>query len=595
LYEQIQGIRWLGGDPGSFKKEVSGMRTDIGNLYNYEDHHYGVFDQEALSIVCRHLLDLPVQNAYPGLFEYMQVRRRANGSWNNAPAVTGGDGNVLNTYWGLYALHLLGRDTVLKKETIAWLRACQLGNGGFTHQPHPVIGGNDEVAYTWAAVKALDLLSAHPKNMNACIRYLISLHNSDGGFGNRPGLPSTAMSTWYAVDALKTLHALDKLGSLPGKDRSGASADLSGYKVFTVQFQASGNGSPAEAVMLADSLRIHLWGAKNAPAGWVEAAQKLADKKKTGTVFFHADEPYGKNVLVPGMGTFGHILDNYYPLGTGLSIPDSASWQDLSAGCLSLLKHDQGGLVLQIANNEPMARMLLDESIRQGKGYTAISTIHFNQDFLFFLPFLYQYRHQLPFIALQDAHGTESWWWSNDLTAYRTLFLAKEPTYQGMLEALKNNRVVAVRHDSLTGSRTRMLGGAPGVQSYILSHPGEWMWWDEATGGPKRPWAAITIVHPDDSFEVARSADGPVVRIRTWWHTNKQMLLYPLVRLEQLFIDGKPVDHTYVEVKDRKGTATDSYYVCPLGRLTHGQHTVRAVCRLISNNEIRNITQTFSL
>src|SRR6202020_1553894 len=140
--------------------------------------------------------------------------------------------------------------------------------------------------------------------------------------------------------------------------------DLSGYKVFTIQIQAIGNGSPSEAVELADSFHIQLWGAKNAPAGWIEAAQKIADERKLGFYFFHADEPYGKNVLVKGMGSFGHILDNYYPAGASLDIPHSALWQDLESGFLPGLKAKNGGLVLQISNNEPLVRMLLDESIR---------------------------------------------------------------------------------------------------------------------------------------------------------------------------------------------------------------------------------------
>ena len=41
---------------------------------------------------------------------------------------------------------------------------------------------------------------------------------------------------------------------------------------------------------------------------------------------------------------------------------------------------------------------------------------------------------QIPFIALQDAHAAESWWWSDMLAGFRTLFLAKEPTWQGWLD-----------------------------------------------------------------------------------------------------------------------------------------------------------------
>ncbi|MEJ7914038.1 MAG: hypothetical protein WKF70_12840, partial [Chitinophagaceae bacterium] len=89
--------------------------------------------------------------------------------------------------------------------------------------------------------------------------------NSDGGFGNRPGLPSTAMATYYAIEALQLLNglsSLDWVGVLPFPKKT--NVDFEGYQTFSVQFEASGSGSPQEAVALASRLRIHLWGAKNA-------------------------------------------------------------------------------------------------------------------------------------------------------------------------------------------------------------------------------------------------------------------------------------------------------------------------------------------
>ena len=589
LYEQIQSILWLGGDVSDLRATVLADKGDTRNLYNYEDHGYGVFDQEAMTLVNNHLVGN--SEGYPGLAAYIGVRRRENGSFNNAPAATGGDGNVLSTYWGLYALQIMGKTDEKKSATVQWLQACELSNGGFTHQPHPVIGGNDDVAYTWAAVKALQLLSAKPAREEACIRYLVSLENADGGFGNRPGLPSTPMSTYYALDALKTLGALDKLDKAkPNAARHDPTPDFNGYKVFTIQIQAIGNGSPVEAVVLADSFHIQLWGAKNAPAGWVEAAQKIADQRGVKVYFFHADEPYGKNVIVQGMGSFGHILDNYYPAGVSLTIPDSALWQDQIAHFLPDLKGKNGGLYLQISNNEPLVRMLMDQSIKDHQGYTAISTIHFGQNFLFFLPFLYQYRHLLPFVALQDAHGTESWWWSNDLLAYRTLFLAKEPTYTGFLDALKKNQVVAVRHDSLTFNKTRMLGGAPGVQEYIKSQTNSWRWWDTTTNELYRPWSILTVVMPADTFEVARPDKGAVIRIRPWWHTDKQIMKFPLVVLRQLSVDGRPVECDYVEHKNRMGVVVDSYYLYKLPAAP-GEHTIQTICRNIRTGVDRTETQ----
>ncbi|GAA4305418.1 prenyltransferase/squalene oxidase repeat-containing protein [Compostibacter hankyongensis] len=594
VYQQIRAIRWLGGDVSSFREPVSQWRSQAGDIANYEKHGYPVLIQDMMTPVCRDLLGLPHPDRDSVLI-YLQSRRRKNGSFNNAPAADGGDGNVLNTYWSIYVLHILGKSETQKQATITWVRNCQLADGGFTHQPHPLIGANDEVAYTWAAVKTLQLLSAAPADRDACIRYLLSLRNADGGFGNRPGLPSTPISTYYAVDALKTLNAFSALDTaktvrqLPPDD----TADLSGLKVFTVQFEAQGSGSPEEAVELADSLHIQLWGSKNGPAGWTAAAQRIADRKKVPVTFFTTDEPYGKNVTITGMGTFSHILDFIAP--AGLELPDigeDPAWAQYRKRFVQPLLDHGGALLLQISNNEPLARMLLDESVKR-KGYAAISTIHFIQNFLFWNPYLYQYRYQYPFVALQDAHGTEAWWWSDELTAYRTLFLGNAPTYAEMMKALKANRVVAVRHDSLTGYKTRMLGGAPGVQAYIKARQDKWKWWSgKDPAVPERPWAIITMVTPADSFEAARPDTGMAIRIRCWWQATRPVLRRPLVTLQELRIDGTPVKPLYVEKKDRRGRLTDSYYLYTVPAPREKKYEISAILMRKEDGAQRVIKRT---
>lgn len=596
IYQQIQAILWLGGDAQDYDTLVGIWKTQAGNIANYEKHNYPVLFQEMMTPVCRYLLKIKLTDANQTI-AYMESRRRKNGSFNNAPASDGGDGNMLNTYWSLYALHILGKENILQDETIHWLQSSQLKNGGFTHQPSPEIGGSDDVAYTWAAVKALQLLSAKPVNIESCIHYLLSLRNNDGGFGNRPGLPSTPMSTYYAIDALKTLDAfsyLDKSG--PVKDqRSEKDNNFSGLNIYTVQFEAPGAGSPQEAVMLADSLHIHLWGCKNGPEGWIDTAQEMADKRHVPVTFFVADEPYGKYVHIDGMGSFGHILDFMAPAHLGLpEVGDDPSWQQYHKNYILPLLNGNGALLLQVSNNEPLARIILDESIKHG-GFQAISTIHFDQNFLFWLPYLYQYRYQLPFVALQDAHGSEGWWWTDELVGYRTLFLAKEPTYKAMMEALKKNWVVAVRHDSLSKYKTRILGGAPGIQKYILSHQEEWKWWGNDTDEMLRPWAAISLITPSDSFEITRPEKGLNVRIRCWWRSSRPILKSPVVELNSLEIDGGPVKPSYVIKRNKQGKITDSYYLFNIPNPSIGAHVIKASLTNVINHKNKIITKNFSL
>lgn len=595
IYQQIQAVRWLNGNADGYDTLVSRWKSQAGNLANYEKHGYPVFMQYMMNPVCRHLLHLPVTDA-TAMITYLRSRRRRNGSFNNAPAAEGGDGNILNTYWGLEALNILGEGEPMKEATIDWIRSCQLEDGGFSWQPHPSVGANDEVSYTWAAVKALKLLAAKPADEKGCIRYLLSLRNGDGGFGNRPGLPSTPMSTYYAIDALKALHALGELGNAaPARTADNKADDFSGLHIYSAQFEAPGVGSPSEAVMLADRLHIQLWGCKNGPPGWVEAARRIAKKKNVHVTFFIADEPYGKYVDIPGMGTFGHVLDFMAPAGAKLpAIGDDPSWAAYRHNYVQPLLKEGGALLLQISDNEPLARILLDESVNRG-GYAAISTIHFVQNFLFWVPYLYQYRYQLPFIALQDAHGTESWWWTDELLGYRTLFLAKEPTYKGMMQALKHHWVVAVRHDSLSHFRSRMLGGAPGVQQYVRDHQNSWKWWSTDPGDLIRPWAAITVVRPSDSFEVARPEKGVNIRIRCWWKASRPVLKVPVVQLKSLSVDGVAVHPRHVIRKGRRGRLTDAYYLYSLPAPAAGAHLISATLVNGASHQQRVIRRKFSI
>ena len=132
VYQQIQAILWLGGDVHSFDDDVKSWKPQAGMLANYEAHNYGGLYQETMTPICSNLLALNMNNS-PAFLSHLDSCRRANGSFNNAPAITGGDGNILNTYWALYAQHVLAVPAKLNSETIKWLQACQLKNGGFTH------------------------------------------------------------------------------------------------------------------------------------------------------------------------------------------------------------------------------------------------------------------------------------------------------------------------------------------------------------------------------------------------------------------------------------------------------------------------------
>lgn len=587
-FEQIQSLVWLDEDVSDFRDRVGGWKGPLAYLRQYEQHGYPVFQSEAGIFVCRALVGLPADGA-PLLVDYLDVRRRADGSFNNTPADDGSGGHVLNTWWGLRALAALGRLDEKKAETIAWLRDCQLAGGGFTYQPRAEIAGVDDAAYTWAAVRALQLLGAAPADRAGCVAWLRSLANADGGFGDRPGWLSNPRAAYYALDALDALGALNSpdlpeaaAGGKPRPKRA-LPADLN---VFSIQLEAHGCGSPAEAVDLAGCLRIHLWGAKNAQPEWIERAQAIADAGATPVRFFAANEEYGTWVDVPGMGTYSHTSDIVAPagseIGPSLAGQGPVSWPEYRRRRLAPLAAGGGRLVWQFGENEPLVRLFLDDSLQRG-GYAAISTFHFgNPDFTNSEPFLQRWRGQIPYVALQDAHGGEPWWFADMTTGFRTLFLAAEPTWEGWLRALEENWVVAVRRDAASGFDLWMHGGSSDVIEHVRRRQDRWRWWDNP--GIARPLVSIVAVRPEDRFEAARPDAGVAVRVRCAWENTTQGLpKTPICELVRLLVDGAEVRPALTAVKARRGGAlADHYHAFPIADPAPGRHTAAAAVRVVA-------------
>ncbi|MEO6809565.1 MAG: prenyltransferase, partial [Isosphaeraceae bacterium] len=467
---------------------------------------------------------------------------------------------------------------------VAWLRSCQQPGGGFTYQPDPPFGGVDDLAYTWAAVRALHLLKAEPKDRAGCVGYLNSLWNSDGGAGDRPTWASNPLATYRALDAL------DQLGEPVPEPRSAPKnrpkALPTGLRVWSAQIEAHGEGSPAEAVALAKNLRIHLWGAKNAKKEWLSRARKIADQAKVPVRFFVSNEEYGSWVNVPGLGTYSHMSDVIAPpevdFGPSLADQGAVSWPEYRDRRLDPLQKAGGRLIWQFGENEELVRILLDDSIERG-GFAAISTFHFgNPDFTITEPFLNRYRHHLPFVALQDAHGPEPWWFADMTTGFRTLFLAAEPTWDAWLEALRLNRVVAVRHDAVSGFQTWMHGGSRELLDLIHHHEADWKWWDNPQ--IQRPLVSVVAVTPGDAFEAARPELGVSIRVRTAWNNTPQGLAKtPITELVRLLVDGVAVTPKLVAKPRGRGPLfEDHYHVHHLPNPTPGNHKAEAIVRVVA-------------
>ncbi|MBI4905476.1 MAG: terpene cyclase/mutase family protein [Acidobacteria bacterium] len=593
-YEQIQGLLWLNEDVTSFREEVLSWTQPSIFTTQYEHGGYPVFQHEMMAILCRQLLGLPV--ATPQWKAYVTERRRANGSFNNTPARAGGDGHVMNTWWGLLALTALGEPLGSNPDLIRWLRSCQTGSGGFTWQPKPQLAPIDDVSYTWAAVLALDALGSAPERPSAAIAYLQSARNADGGWGDRPGRASNLTAS------ARALEALGKLRTAPATSSRRLSAPRrlpEGLHAFTAQVEAPGAGSPSEAVELARVLRIHLWGAKNAQKGWVEECQRVADSHKVPVTFFVANEEYGNYVSVPGLGTYSHLSDITAPAKVDFGAPmidpkNPVPWSHFRDTRIAAIRAARGGMIWQFNENEELTRILLDEAVERGT-YAAIAAAHFgNENFLNTQPFLMRYHGLLPYVALQDAHAQESWWWADQLAGFRTVFLAKAPTWDGWLEALREQRTVSIRHDAVNRFITHWDGGDAAVRRAIAAAEADWRWWGVQPNQILRPAASLVAVTPTSLFEEARPSEGVALRLRLRHrNTTQGGPAEPEAQLVELTVDGKQVEPRLVEKTNNRKQLSDRYYRFDRANLT-GRHTAAARVKLLSTGQEERFEIAFS-
>ena len=161
-----------------------------------------------------------------------------------------------------------------------------------------------------------------------------------------------------------------------------------------------------------------------------------------------------------------------------------------------------------------------------------------------------------------------------------------------MIKALKNKWFVAVRHDSISGYKTRMLGGNDDARQFIIAKENSWKWWKEGTNETIHPWAAITVLTPKDSLEVAYPAKGVNIRIRCWWDGVRNSIKYPLTQLEQLTVDHVVIKPEDIKKGEKRGA--DYYSLYSITDPTEGKHLIEAKFLNLKTKATKVITQEFT-
>ncbi|MGV3486308.1 MAG: prenyltransferase/squalene oxidase repeat-containing protein [Planctomycetaceae bacterium] len=564
-HQQLLALQWLGEDVSQFEADVAQWHGPTEYPKQYEQDGNPVFEYEVMAILCRQRLGMSRDEVSPRLIEYVLNRRRSNGSFNNTPASDGSDGHVISTWLGIQATAETDWTSELKAKAAQWLRACQRPEGGFTWQPNPVVAGVQDVAYTRAAIEALHAIG-HPLSDSAAgVNWLLTLRGADGGFGPKPNWPSNPVATFDALAALSRLDALSSIHQpLPDREHVSAARVKDSLKVYSVQIEAHGTGSPSDAVGLAKELKIDLWGAKNARPQWITEAQRIADSRGVPVRFFVANEEYGTYVRIPGLGTYSHTSDiqasPQASIGPSLATQDPVTWDEYRKRRWAPLNQTGGTVIWQFNENELFTRLHLDDSVERG-GYAAISTFHFgNPDFANSEPFLMQYQGMIPYVALIDAHGPEPWWFGDQLAGMRTLFLAEQPTWEQFVVALKNKWVATVRHDAVSRQQTWWRGGDPAATRFILSRLDDYRWWGDRPP-VVRPWASLVHIPAGNRWELGSLDDADTFRLRLRWdNTTQGQPKTQRTELIRLLVDGQVVKPKHELIK-KNGKLVDDRYV----------------------------------
>ncbi len=245
-------------------------------------------------------------------------------------------------------------------------------------------------------------------------------------------------------------------------------------------------------------------------------------------------------------------------------------WAEFRDRRIRDLQNGGGRLIWQFNENEELTRVLLDEAVQRGT-YSAISTYHFgNENFLHTQPFLMRYKDVLPFVALQDSHASEPWWWGDQLEGFRTVYLARDNSWKSWLGALADNRVMSIRHDAITKFESRF-AGAEHVRSVVTE------WWTANRGKMQRPAAAVTVLRPGDRFEQGVPASGVAIRVRALRRNSPQALpLDAVAELVRLEVDGQVLDTRLVESKNENGKVVDVFHLAEMQGVASGRHSARA-------------------
>lgn len=474
-------------DYTEFRKYSEGIFFDMASLWNIT---------EAVQI-----LSGSIENP-EYIKEYVLKRRAPEGGFDDMlgkrESPEDNKSHLIIAHDAIMILNALNLSVPEPDRLINWILSCQTPEGGFQwHPEHPSTSNRADIWYTWAAIRALDVFGRKPRDTQGCIKWINSLQNRDGGFGDRPGWYSRLYSTYYAVHALDMLTG-DIKNAISEKrlhKKSIPKIPENIYSIFQAHHKSPSGGE--EMVDMIASMGLNFIAVKTTEKELYESdgvsevvkkAREYSEKKNYDLEIVDSPENY-KHRLTWFSGMEGNHVSNFM-------IPPRLiinGWESiLSAYGSGLLGYDweifKKIVIRPVLQHKTLfypeldytmqnAYMVYDEGLDGETGYNGVPAAHFgNYDWVRHFPYKERWIGQLPMIADGDAHA-EIIKWKHNLDSYRNIFIAKSYKFEDYVDASLNGRSVCVIRMPESGEIRYY--GSPEAINYLKKHFSEWKWWNE--------------------------------------------------------------------------------------------------------------------
>ena len=406
--------------------------------------------------------------------------------------------HIIWTYFAVMTLAYTNQEFPNKQKIIDWIRACQTKSGGFKYNPGGLSPGNyADIWYTWAAVRALKALGSEPIDKPACINWINSLQNSDGGFADQPGWSSGLFSTYHAVHALDILTGSAQTGittkKVPVPNSSPIPDGL--YGIYHAHHKTPNGGS--EMVDVIDKeLKYNFIGIKNKfytyNASYADIQPAIDYAKTQGYLLEIVPIPefHNQEITYPGGRVGDHIANYAFPpnlTAEQIQSADAANdagmkalrWKDYQEQVIRPMQKLGTLFYPEWTNGTSNEKSWLyswykyDDGVYGNGGYNAIHAGHYNgPDRIRLYPHRSKWLEELPFVADGDAHG-DVFQWRDNLEQYRVLYLANSHKYSDYLHASESGMSVCV----IRYGEKLSFYGRPKVIEYLKARQSDWQWW----------------------------------------------------------------------------------------------------------------------